>query len=92
MTAPYVRFWYAIAVAFIAMVGIATAGVVYTNYVQRQAERRAELVRIESDRRWCELLVDLTRSQRETPPKTESGKRFAAEINRLRAEFGCPQP
>jgi len=91
VSTPYVRFWYAIAVAFIAVVGIATAGVVYTNYVQKQAEHRAEVARQESDRRWCSLLVDIGNSQRAVPPKTESGKRFAAEIDRLRHEFGCPE-
>lgn len=91
MTTPYVRFWYAIAVAFIAVVGIAGAGVGYTNHVQKQAEQRAELVRIESDRRWCSLLVDIGNSQRAVPPKTESGIRFAAEIDKLRREFGCPE-
>ena len=90
MSTPYVRFWYAIAVAFIAVVGIAGAGVGYTNQVQKQAEQRAELVRIESDRRWCSLLVDIGNSQRAVPPKTPSGVRFAAEIDKLRHEFGCP--
>jgi len=91
MTVPYVRFWYAIVLAYVAMVGIAAAGVAYTNYVQKQAEQRAELVRIESDRRWCALLVDIGNSQRAVPPKTPSGLRFAAEIDRLRREFGCPE-
>lgn len=90
MTTPAVRVSYAIMVAFFAVVAIALAGVAYTNYVQKQAERRAELVRIESDRRWCALLVDIGNSQRAVPPKTESGKRFAAEIDKLRNEFGCP--
>ena len=90
-SSPYARFWYAIAVAYVAMVGIAAAGVVYTNFVQKQAERRAELVRVESDRRWCSLLVDIGNSQRAVPPKTPSGIRFAAEIDRLRHEFGCPE-
>jgi hypothetical protein len=89
---PLIRAWYAIAVSFVACLAIALAGVAYTNYVQKQAERRAEAVRIESDRRWCALLVDISRGQRESPPKTESGQRFAEEIDRLRREFGCPEP
>jgi hypothetical protein len=102
VTKPYVPFWYAIALAFIAVVAISLSGVAYTNHVQKQAERRseaarieserrAELVRIESDRRWCSLLVDIGNSQRAVPPKTESGIRFAAEIDKLRREFGCPE-
>jgi hypothetical protein len=90
VSAPYVRFWYAITVAFVAVLAVSIAGVAYTNFVQKQAERRAEAVRVESDRRWCSLLVDIGNSQRAVPPKTESGKRFAAEIDRLRHEFGCP--
>ena len=92
MSTPYVRFWYAITVAFIAMVGISVAGVVYTNYVQKQAERRAEVVRVESDRRWCALLSDLDEAY-EGPPKptTELGEKVAAEIHRLRVSFGCPE-
>lgn len=92
MTTPAVRLSYAIVVSFFAVLAIALAGVVYTNYVQKQAEHRAELVRIESDRRWCALLVDISRGQRQSPPKTESGQRFAEEIDRLRREFGCPEP
>jgi len=46
----------------------------------------------ENDRRWCALLVDISRGQRESPPRTDSGRRFAAEIDRLRREFGCPDP
>ena len=91
MTSPAVRVSYAIVVAFFACLAIALAGVVYTNHVQKQAEQRAELVRIESDRRWCALLVDIGNSQRAVPPQTESGKRFAVEIDRLRHEFGCPE-
>lgn len=91
MTAPYVRFWYAIVVAFVAVLAVSFAGVAYTNFVQKQAEQRAEVVRQESDRRWCALLVDIGNSQRAAPPKTESGKRFAEEIDRLRHEFGCPE-
>lgn len=80
MTTPAVRVSYAIMVAFFAVVAIALAGVAYTNHV-----------RVESDRRWCSLLVDIGNSQRAVPPKTESGKRFAAEIDKLRREFGCPE-
>lgn len=46
----------------------------------------------ENDRRWCSLLVDISRGQRESPANTESGRRFAEEIDHLRREFGCPEP
>lgn len=91
MSTPLIRAWYAIAVSFFACLVIALAGVLYTNHVQRQAQQRAAVERRESDRRWCALLVDIGDSQRAVPPKTESGKRFAAEIDRLRREFGCQE-
>jgi len=92
VSTPLIRAWYAIAVAFAACVVIALAGVGYTNHVQRQADRRSTAERADSDRRWCALLVDISRGQREAPPKTESGQRFAEEIDQLRREFGCPNP
>lgn len=92
MSTPYVRFWYAITVAFVAVLIVSIAGVAYTNFVQRQAERRAELVRIESDRRWCALLTDLDAAYQAAPgPTTELGKKVAAEIHKLRIGFGCPE-
>jgi hypothetical protein len=73
-----VRLWYALLVSFVACLATAIGSVYYTSHVQHQ-----------NDRRWCSLLVDIGDSQRAVPPKTESGKRFAAEIERLRREFGC---
>lgn len=79
MSSPYVRFWYAIAVAFVACLVAAAAALLFADYVQRQ-----------NDRRWCALLTDVSRGQRESPPQTASGRRFAANIDDLRREFGCP--
>lgn len=90
MSSVKVRLWYALLVSFIACVATAIGSVYYTSEVQAQSERRAEQARIESDRRWCSLLVNIGDSQRATPPKTEAGKGFAVEIDRLRREFGCP--
>ena len=92
MSTPLIRAWYAIAVSFFACLLIALASVGYTSYVQRQAERRAEVARQESDRRWCDLLVSVGDAQRDAPPATESGKRFAEEIAQLRDSFGCTPP
>lgn len=87
-----IRAWYAIAVAFVAVVAIAFAGVAYTNYVQKQAERRAQVAQQDSDRRWCALLGDLDAAYQTSPgPTTELGKKVAAEIHKLRVGFGCPQ-
>lgn len=78
MSSPMVRAWYAIAVSFFACLVVAIASVGYTSYVQRK-----------SDQRWCSLLTGIGNGQRQTPPPSESGKRFAVEIEKLRREFGC---
>lgn len=80
MSHPLVRFWYAVAIAFVACMAVAAGSVAYSAYVQHR-----------NDRRWCSLLVQLTDAQRVSPPPTPSGRKFAAELERLRAEFGCPQ-
>jgi hypothetical protein len=86
-----IRAWYAIMVSFIACVVIAGSGLVYTNYVQKQADRRSTAERVDSDRRWCALLTDLDEAYSSSPtPTTEVGRKVAAEIHRLRVAFGCP--
>jgi hypothetical protein len=78
VSTPLVRFWYAVAVSFLACMAVAAGSVAYTAYSQER-----------NDRRWCSLLIQLTDAQRKTPPPTQSGKQFAAELERLRAEFHC---
>lgn len=61
------------------------------NRAAAQSERRAELARQESDRRWCALLSELDDAYAGPPaPTTELGRKVAAEIHRLRVGFGCP--
>jgi hypothetical protein len=90
VTTPAVRFGYAVVVAFFACLCIALAGVLYTNHVQKQADRRSTAERAESDRRWCALLVELDDAYRQPPgPTTETGRKVAVEIHQLREAFGC---
>lgn len=95
MSTRTVRLWYALLVSFIACVATAIGSVYYTSRVRQQSEKRSEMARIESDRRWCKLLGDLDGAYNQPPPKTDTGKSVAAEIHRLHSEpqprgFGCP--
>lgn len=90
MTTPAVRFGYAVVVAFFACLAIALAGVLYTNHVQQQADKRSTSERTESDRRWCALLVELDDAYNAPPgPRTETGRKVATEVHQLRVSFGC---
>lgn len=90
MTTPKVRLWYALLISFIACVVVALASVFYASNVQEQSERRWRDQQRQSDQRWCALLVQLTNAQDKSPPATQSGREFAAELVRLRDSFGCP--
>jgi len=90
MSSPTVRLWYALLISFMACVAVALASVLYAGTVQAQSERRWEQQRRQSDQRWCKLFVQLTDAQDRNPPATASGREFADELTRLRAEFGCP--
>lgn len=91
MSTPYVRFWYAITVAFAACLITAIASVGYSSWVNSESQRRSQQARVESDRRWCALLSDLDDAYQGPPaPTTELGRKVAAEIHRLRIAFACP--
>jgi hypothetical protein len=92
VSTPYVRFWYAIMVAFLACLVVAIASVGYASWVNHEAQKRSALARQDSDRRWCALLTDLDGAYGSTPkPTTETGRKVAAEIHKLRVAFGCPE-
>lgn len=78
MSTPLIRLWYAVFISFVACIAVAIASVSYSGYVQRR-----------NDQRWCSLFVQLTDAQQAAPPASESGRRFAAELMRLRNEFHC---
>lgn len=91
MSTPLIRAWYAIAVSFFACLLIALSGVLYTDHVQKQAQRRADAERADSDRRWCALLSELDHAYSTPPgPATEVGMKVAAEVHQLRVGFRCP--
>lgn len=82
MTTPAVRLWYALLVSFLACVAVAVGSVWYSRMTAEDAQRR-------SDQRWCALLSNLDETYKETPPQTPAGQKQAAEIARLRTQFGC---
>ena len=89
MTTKAIRVWYAMTVTFVVVVAFAAASVLYANHAAEQAERRAEQIDRESNRCWCAMLGTLDDAYKATPPRTEAGQHVAAEVARLRTEFGC---
>lgn len=72
------RAWWAVGGIVICLAILVTAGIWYTHVTDRA-----------QDRQWCELLDTLGVAYRAAPPTTETGRRVAAAIERLRAEKGC---
>lgn len=85
MSTPLVRMWYAVIVSFLSALVIAGVSMQYANHVGAQLRQE----QAESDRRWCALLNNIGDAYRQNPPTTPAGKGQAAEINKLRTEFGC---
>lgn len=76
---------YAAVVVFVTMVVLAIGNWAYTNYVDRQAERR----NVDRAREICGLIVVLDDAYAVTPPATPVGQHLAAEIHRYRVALGC---
>lgn len=73
--------WYSLLALVVSMVLTAAVAVVIADRAARQSERR-----------WCGIVTTLDDTYRATPPTTPTGRRQAAEIAKLRADFGCPPP
>jgi len=83
--------WYPIVVVSLVMILLTVGNIVFTFTVddkRAEAERKA---RVEADRRWCALMVELDNAYQSGPtqPTTEIGRRVAAAISALRASLGC---
>ncbi|MEV5629194.1 hypothetical protein [Micromonospora tulbaghiae] len=89
MTTRAIRVWYAMTVTFVVVVAFAVSAVVYANTRAERAERRAEQIDRESNRRWCGVVTTLDDAYQQTPPQTPAGKKIAVDIAKLRIEFGC---
>jgi hypothetical protein len=73
-------------VAIVALVVLASFGILYTNHEMRKA-----------DERWCELFIGLDDNFRAAPPDSlpPRSQKFARQIHKLRKDLHCadtPQP
>lgn len=70
---------YQLGVILVSFLLLTFGGVLYTNWVQRDSERK-----------WCDLMVTLDNSYQPNYSKlTGPGKAVADQIHRLRDEFRC---
>lgn len=70
------RAWWAMLMVLLVAVLVAGGCIVYTNYVQR-----------ESNRRWCDVMVTL--DTQTTPATTPAAVDFRRKIHKLRLSLGC---
>jgi hypothetical protein len=65
------------------------SGIIYTNKVQRQADKRNEQLRIESEQKWCDVVSTLDNAYKVNPPQSTLGKTLASDMAKLVHEFHC---
>ncbi|HEV7649379.1 MAG TPA: hypothetical protein VGP26_14595 [Actinophytocola sp.] len=87
------RMMRAVIVAYVAAFVLSASAVFVSIYSSQSAiaesERKSAVALVESQRKWCALLVPLDLNYQTNTPPTESGRRFAAIVHGLRADFGC---
>lgn len=96
MSSPYVRFWYAITVAFAACLITAIASVGYASWVNSESQRRAELgqrelavAQAQQKAALCGMVVLMDDAYSKTPPTTPAGRNLADAIAVARMRLGC---
>lgn len=77
--------WYTVGIVILMLVGLGMFNLLYINV----AVSRQDRVERESDRRWCQLLTTLDDAYRAAPPQSETGRRLATDIHKLRQDLGC---
>lgn len=77
--------WQRFTMITISVVILLAGNVAYTTYV----DSKRETAERESDRRWCELLVELDTAYSATPPQTEIGRNVARSVHELRVSLEC---
>lgn len=78
------RLFYALSI-----LAVIVAGVSYTNYVQREADRRHDQIVRDSERKWCEFIVVLDDAWSSSPPQSPLGRKVAVALHKQRVDFGC---
>jgi hypothetical protein len=78
--------WVATAMALVVLVGGASVAGAYA--LIKRNSHRIERTERDADRRWCGTL-NILAAPDAPPPTTARGRQIAAELGRLRDEFGC---
>lgn len=82
--------WYSWAVSVGASVLSALLAATVAICVNAQATEKIEQQRLDTDRKWCAILVPLDERQRSIENPTASQQQFAHAISELRAQLRCP--
>lgn len=77
--------WYSLIAILISALLIAATSL----YLSKKATDTARYESRRSEQKWCEILTVISNSQKSAPPTTDSGRRFASEVERLRIKFEC---
>lgn len=67
--------------AYVSIVAVILAGVLYVHYVNTR-----------NDRRWCKVLIAIDEAYdqaRSNPNTSPAGRHIAEEFHKLRIDFGC---
>ncbi len=55
-----------------------------------RSEARERQARVDSDRKWCSIVVTLDEGYRKAPPSTPTGQSLAKAVDELRRDLPCP--
>ena len=70
--------WYQILIIFLIQVVLTIGAISFAVWLDRRNAQR-----------WCDVVITLDRAYRATPPQTDTGRKLASDIARLRADLSC---
>ena len=82
------KFLYAVIASYVTAVFMSMIAMIVSINISTREARDTD---IESNRRWCELLVTLDEAYSKVPPNTPVGMNIAAHIHNLRVDFNCEE-